>query len=94
MANVFDSLLTYGEKWQKTGERAFTDAEKSAIASATVTAGEFGKSVCFVMKAGGTKYIPLSNTSFANVGDTVNMDNAKLITLYRNGDGNRLRVEI
>lgn len=98
MANVFDSLVAYGEKWQKTGERQFSAEEKAAVLNAMVTSheveGNVLKSVCFTMKSGGVRYIPLSVNSFASVGDAVDLNTAKLVTIHRNGDGDRLRVEL
>ncbi len=92
--NIFDSLQTYGGNWNVTGERSFTDAETALVNKAEVVPSQFGLSVCFFMKSGGTTYIPLSNTSSLAAGDAVDMSQAKLITLHRDGDGDITRVQI
>ncbi len=93
MASIFGSLREYAGKWSEKGRRAFSVEEKAEVASATVVPSQFGSSVCFFMKAGGQKYIPLSNTSKAQVGQSINLDNAQLITLGKAGEADIVRVE-
>lgn len=97
MKNVFvDGGLThYGESWQVVESRNFSNEEINAVRSNTVVNSQYGKSVCFFMKRGGQTYIPMSNQSAeAALGSSIDMNNAKLITLHREGEGNILRVEI
>lgn len=97
MENVFGNggLTIYGDNWKVVNTRSFTDAEKSAIRSNAVVNSEYGKSVCFFLKAGGQSYIPLSTQGAdANVGDSIDMNAAKLVELHREGSGNILRVEL
>ena len=97
MENVFvnGSLTTYGESWKVVESRKFNDDEIQAVRSNTVVNSKYGKSVCFFMKRGGQTYIPMSNQGDdAALGSSIDMSNAKLVTLHREGDGNILRVEI
>lgn len=91
--SIFSSLREYASKWNVKAKRAFSEEEKAEVSSATVVPSQFGSSVCFYMKAGGQKYIPLSNTSKAQVGQSINLDNAQLITLGKSGEEDIVRVE-
>lgn len=93
MASIFGSLREYAGKWAEKSRRGFSVEEKNEVASATVVPSQYGSSVCFFMKAGGQKYIPLSNTSKAQVGESINLDNAQLITLGKAGEADIVRVE-
>lgn len=93
--NVFGGLQVYGESWQKVSERAFNADEIAAVRSNSVVNSQYGKSVCFFMKGGGQTYIPLSKQGAdVALGSSIDMAAAKLVTLYRQGDGNILRVEL
>lgn len=91
--SIFSNLREYASKWSEKARRNFSDEEKAEVASATVVPSQYGSSVCFFMKAGGQKYIPLSNTSKAEVGQSINLDNAQLITLGKAGEQDIVRVE-
>lgn len=91
--SIFSNLREYASKWSEKARRNFSDEEKAEVTSATVVPSQFGSSVCFFMKAGGQKYIPLSNTSKAQVGQSINLDNAQLITLGKAGEQDIVRVE-
>jgi len=84
----------YAGKWAVKASRAFSQEEIDAVDSASVVDSQYGMSVCFFMKSGGNTFIPLSNNSSAQVGDTVNLANAKLLTLGREGDNDIYRIEI
>lgn len=91
--NIFNSLKVYAGKWAVKASRAFSQEEIDAIDSASVVDSQYGMSVCFFMKGGGQTFIPLSNTSSLNVGDSVNLATAKLLTLGREGESDIFRVE-
>lgn len=93
MANIFDSLMTYGGSWNVTGSRDFAPEEKALVKRAEVVPSQYGNSVCFFMHSGGQTYIPLSNQSKLAPGDTVDLDKAKLITLHRDGNGDITRID-
>ena len=90
--NIFSTLKVYAGKWQKKAERAFGKEEIDAVDRATVVDSQYGQSVCFMMKAGGQTYIPLDANSNKATGDTVDLNNAKLITLGKEGEADIYRV--
>lgn len=91
--NIFSILPTYAAKWNVTNSRSFSSEEKSGVESAKVVDSQYGLSVCFLMKNGGQKFIPLSTNSTLQEGSEVNLDNAKLLTLSREGDDDIFRIE-
>ena len=94
--NIFAGLQVYGGKWAVVEDktRGFSDEEKAMISRAEVVPSEYGNSVCFFMKSGGQTYIPLSNQSTLGVGDTVDINKAKLLTLHRDGSDDITRIDI
>ena len=90
--NIFSALKVYAGKWQKKAERAFSDEEINAVDTAKVVTSQYGLSVCFMMKGGGMTYIPLDQNSSLSEGDVINLKNAELITLHRDGDDDIYRV--
>lgn len=93
MANVFMTLRMYAGNWVLVDERPFDEEEKAAVNSAEVVDSQYGPSVCFMMKTGQRAYIPVSTNSKLKIGDAVDLNTAKLVTLFREGDGNITRVE-
>lgn len=94
MANFFESLRVYGSKWSLKNSRAFTQQEKDAVNSAQVVDSEYGKSVCFMLKTGGSVYVPLSRDSDAEVGQSVDIQAVEIQTLSRPGDKDIERINI
>ena len=92
--NIFAGLQVYAGKWNVVGTRSFNDEEKAMISRAEVVASEYGNSVCFFMKTGGQTYIPLSNQSTLGIGDEVDLNKAKLLTLHRDGSADITRIDI
>ena len=96
MNSIFNSLPIYGDKWQVKNERAFSQVEKDQVASAEVTeyqGDDFSTlSVCFHLKAGGVSYIPVGKDMETAVGEVVDVNKCKLITLGRNGSADITRV--
>lgn len=72
--------------------RKFDSNEIDAVKSNEVVASKYGKSVCFCLYSGESKYIPLSDYSLLSIGDTLELQNAILITLYREGDDDIYQV--
>lgn len=91
--NIFNSLRVYAGKWAIKNSRAFSQEEMDAIDSASVVDSQYGMSVCFMMKAGGQTFIPLSTNSTLGLGDSVDISKAKLLTLGREGEADIYRVE-
>ena len=92
--NIFNSLPVYAGKWSVKASRNFSDEEKAAIVNAETVSSQYGISVCFTLVGGGQTYIPLSQNSQLGVGEAVDMDAAKLLTLEKRGEDDILRVEI
>ena len=91
--NIFSKLQVYAGKWNLKASRSFEAEEIAAVSKAEVVASQYGNSVCFFMKAGGQTYIPLSNDSTLVVGDLVDLKNARLLTLEKEGESNIVRVK-
>ena len=91
--NIFSTLQQYAGKWNVTDSRAFTQDEIDAVSSAVVVSSEYGNSVCFYMKAGGMTFIPLSNNSTKGIGETVKLEECKLLTLSKQGEADINRIE-
>lgn len=90
---LFDGLQSYAGKFEEIGRRNFTAEEINAVTRAEVKSSDYGLSCCFFMKSGVRKYIPMSTNSSYQLGDTVDLTKAQVVTLHRDGDGNILRVE-
>lgn len=91
--NIFESLQVYAGNWNVVDSRSFSQDEINAVKAAEVVASQYGNSVCFFMKSGGQTYIPLSNQSTLGVGDSVDLNKAKLLKLHRDGSEDIMRVE-
>lgn len=93
---ILDSLRIYRGKWEVSNRSKFSANEVSEVASAKVVASDYGHSVCFMLKNGGMKFMPVSNTSKKTtaVGDSVNLENCEVVTLSREGDADIYRIEI
>ena len=91
--NIFSALRVYAGKWAVKNSRDFSQDEIDAVDHAEVVDSQYGSSVCFYMKSGGQTFIPLSTNSTLGLGDSVNLANAKLLTLGREGDADIYRVE-
>lgn len=92
--NIFASLTLYAGKWSVKSTRAFSTEEINAVSKAEVVPSQYGNSVCFFMKSGGQTYIPLSQDATAGVGDFIDLSQAELITLEKQGELDIVRVKI
>jgi hypothetical protein len=79
-------------EWKVKGIRSFNIEERLAVKRAEVVPSDYGSSVCFFMNAGGQTYIPLDKNSELCVGDALDMNTAKIITLCRKGKSDIVRV--
>lgn len=91
------SGITWGlnnniNEWIVKGLRSFNLEERLAVNRAEVVPSKYGNSICFYMTSGGQTYIPLDSNSTLSVGDELNMNTAKLITLCRKGNDDIVRV--
>ena len=92
--NIFNSLKTYAGKWNPVAEEAFDQASIDAVSKAEVVESQYGYSVAFYLKAGGTKYLPLDKNSSLSPGDPVDLTKATIITLHREGDEDIYKLKI
>lgn len=82
-------------EWSLKSERYFTQEEIDAVSQAIVVASQYGNSVEFTMKLGGRcTYIPLDKGSNVTVGEIVDMKQAILLTLEKEGESDIVRVKI
>ena len=88
-----DKLRTYAGSWSEADREHLSKAEVAQVASATVVEGQYGLSMCFVMKTGGKKFMPLSRDSQLEEGDSVDIKSVEIITLERDGDEDIYRAD-
>lgn len=84
--NFFATAQVYGNKWNVIEKRKFNSDEKAMLESASIIDAEYGLSVCFMMKDGGSTYISLGKESTGFVGQELNIDELTLLTLERKGE--------
>lgn len=92
--NIFANLKLYASKWSVTNSREFTPEEVRSVVNAVVVSSEYGNSVKFDMAGGGMTFIPLSQDSTLTVGEVVDLNRARLLTLSKPGESDIYRVEI
>ena len=73
---------------------AFSKEEINSVKEAVVVPSQYGNSVCFMLKAGGQVFLPLSNDSNVGVGESVDLTKAKLLTLEKDGEKDIQRVRV
>jgi hypothetical protein len=93
LSGIFSGIKLYAGNWQLVDSRAFTQEEMSCVTRAEVVDSQYGPACCFMLTTGQRAYMPLSTNSSLKVGDAVDLQSAKVITLYREGDGNITRLE-
>lgn len=90
-----NALRLYRGKWQVKSVDKFDVNDAADVAKAEVVPSDFGQSVCMTLKSGGTKYLPVSNTSRALAdGEQVNVAECNVVTLGREGDEDIYRIEV
>jgi hypothetical protein len=90
--NIFSALRVYAGKWSVKETKKFSQEEIDLVDRAEVVDSQYGQSVCFFMKAGGMTYIPLDQNSSKATGDTVDLSQASLVTLSKQGEADIYRV--
>ena len=81
-------------EWSLKSERYFTQEEIDAVSHAIVVPSRYGNLVEFTMKLGGRcTYIPLDKSSNITVGEIVDMKQAILLTLEKEGESDIVRVK-
>ena len=93
--SIFDALRTYRGKWAVKSVEKLSADDINSVSSATVVPSEYGQSVCMTLKSGGQKFVPVSNTSRAVAnGEHIDLNQANIVTLGRDGDDDIYRMEI
>lgn len=84
--NLFSSLKVYGGKWAEKTSRKFTQDELALVTKAQVVESQYGNSCCFFMANGTTMYVPMSTDAKSEVGDIINLNEAEIVTLEKQGE--------
>ena len=93
--NIFATLKSYANQFKVANTRDFTQEELNLVNDAKVVLSQYGMSVCFFMKDGCQKYIPLSRDYVASEGDKIDLKKAKILTLVKEGSDEKIdRIEI
>lgn len=92
MSNIFSALRVYAGKWNLKSSTKFSQEELNMVDKAIVVDSQYGQSVCFYMKSGGQTYIPLDQNSTRATGDEVDLTQASLLTLEKQGEADIYRV--
>lgn len=90
--NILSKLPVYAGKWSVKSTNSFSQEDIDSVSQAVVVDSQYGRSVCFFLKAGGQTYIPLDTNSTKGVGEEVDLKTAKLLTLGRPGEADIYRV--
>lgn len=90
--NLFSSLKVYGGKWVEKASRKFSQEELALVTKAQVVESQYGNSCCFFMANGTTMYVPMSNDAKSEVGDVIDLKEAKIITLEKSGEKDIQRI--
>lgn len=94
MGMIFDGLNKYQGGYTVTDKREFTAEEIAMVREAEIVVSNYGLSVCFMMKAGGAFYIPLSKDSSGEAGDRVDLSTAEILLLSKEGADDIKRIRI
>src|SRR5574343_1100808 len=85
--SLFSGIRTYNGAWSLKGSEKLGESDVKEIASAKVVESQFGKSVCFALVSGQSKYIGLSrDCESIEVGTELDVNSIEIQTLGRLGD--------
>lgn len=90
--SIFDGLRVYGGKWMQKAVRKFTNEEIAMVKKAIVVDSQYGNSCCFFMVNGTTMYVPMSNDSSKGLGEEINLSEAEIVTLEKEGEADIQRI--
>lgn len=82
------------EMWKISNSRHLTNEEISAISSNRVVKSQYGLSVEFSMKKGGVTYIPLLKNDKLSENTEINLHDAKILTLSKEGEKDIYRIDV
>lgn len=92
--SIFDSLKKYGGKWTVIQEQKFTAEDLQGVTSAVTVPSKYGTSVCITFISGVASYIPLANDCPLGLGEPVDLKNATVLTLAKEGEANIYRITV
>lgn len=84
-SNIFASKKTYSSAWEVVEVRRFSEEELLMIKSAEIIEGQYGRVAKCFMVGGGVQFHDLGKYSRGQVGDKINLEEARVITLEREG---------
>lgn len=85
MSNIFANKKVYPSNWQVINVRSFTEEELAMVSKAEIISGNYGLCAKCFMVGGGIQYLDLSKCSDGQIGTTVDLKDARILTLERNG---------
>lgn len=88
------SIKHVAEMWRISNSRHLTNEEISAISSNRVVKSQYGLSVEFSMKKGGVTYIPLLKNDKLSENTEINLHDAKILTLSKEGEKDIYRIDV
>lgn len=88
------SIRHVAEMWRISNSRHLTNEEISAISSNRVVKSQYGLSVEFFMKKGGVTYIPLLKNDKLSENAEINLHDAKILTLSKEGEKDIYRIDV
>lgn len=80
-------------QWQLKSTRHFTKEELDLVDKAQVVESQYGYSCCFFMKNGTKLYVPMSKDSKSKAGDYINLNEAEIVTLSKEGEMDIQRIK-
>lgn len=94
----YDSLLNTKDgnnatQWKLKSTRHFTKEELDLVDKAQVVESQYGYSCCFFMKNGTKLYVPMSKDSKSKAGDYINLNEAEIVTLSKEGEKDIQRIK-
>lgn len=92
--SMFSNSKLYAGNWTVKSIVPISEEDKNRIQSAHVVNSQYGLSACFIMKSGGMFFKGIDNQSNVAVGDPIDINTAKLVTLQRQGDADIQKIRI
>lgn len=92
--SIFSSLRRYASGWSVKSTDSFSAEDIALVSRTEVVPSEYGMSVCFFFKAGGQSYMPVSRDSNVEIGQSVDLTKAKVLTLSQEGSADIQRIEV
>jgi hypothetical protein len=94
--SIFSSKIkTFNGKWEANPETSkLTPKEVESVQEASVVPLQFGLSICFALKSGQKKFIPLSRDSQLSEGEVIDPSEVEITTLHRLGSEDIYRADV